>query len=47
MRLVRLNAEAAVNNLDQIRTGKISKLAAHPIHLTLHPYEIYWVEITE
>ena len=47
MRLVRLNPEAAVNNLEQIRTGKISDLAAHPLRLTLRPYEIYWVEVTE
>jgi hypothetical protein len=47
VRLVRLNPEAAVNNLDQIRTAKISDLVAHPLRLTLRPYEIYWIEVTE
>jgi hypothetical protein len=47
VRLVRLNAEAPVNNLDQIRTAKISDLRAHPLKITLRPYEIYWIEVTE
>jgi hypothetical protein len=47
VRLVRLNAEAPVNNLQQIRTAKVSDLRAHPLRLTLRPYEIYWVEVTE
>ena len=47
VRLVRLNAEAPVNNLEQIRTAKASDLRAHPLRLTLRPYEIYWVEVTE
>lgn len=47
VRLIRLNTEASVNNLEMLRTTKVSDLQAHPIHLTLHPYEIYWVEVTE
>ncbi|MGO9204162.1 MAG: hypothetical protein ACLQM8_26885 [Limisphaerales bacterium] len=47
VRLVRLNVEAPVNNLEQIRTGKISELRDHPLRLTLRPYEIYWIEVTE
>jgi hypothetical protein len=47
IRLVRLNAEAPVNNLEQIRTAKVSELRAHPLRITLRPYEIYWVEVTE
>ncbi len=47
VRLVRLNVEAPLNNLEQIRTAKISDLRAHPRRLTLHPYEIYRVEVTE
>jgi hypothetical protein len=47
VRLVRLNAEAPVNNLDQIRTAEISDLRAHPLSLTLRPYEVYWIEVTE
>jgi hypothetical protein len=47
VRLVRLNPEAPVNNLEQIRTARISDLRLHPLRLTLHPYEIYWIEVTE
>lgn len=47
VRLVRLNAEAAVNNFEQIRTTTVSDLRAHPLRLTLRPYEIYWIEVTE
>ncbi|HVN81833.1 MAG TPA: hypothetical protein VMW38_22815 [Terriglobia bacterium] len=47
LRLVRLNAEAPVNNLEMLRTAKVSDLRAQPLRLTLRPYEIYWVEVTE
>jgi len=47
VRLVRLNPEAPVNNLEQIHTARVSDLRAHPLRLTLRPYEIYWVEVTE
>jgi len=47
VRLVRLNPEAAVNNLEMLRTTKVSDLKVHPLHLTLRPYEIYWVEVIE
>ncbi|HEX5482590.1 MAG TPA: hypothetical protein VFZ08_08185 [Terriglobia bacterium] len=47
VRLVRLNPEAALNNLEQIRNGPVSGLATEPLRVTLHPYEIYWVEVTE
>jgi hypothetical protein len=46
-RVVRLNADAASDNLEQVRFVPVSTLQEHPIQLTLHPYEIYWVEITE
>ena len=47
VRLVRLNPESAVNNLEQIRNGRISELEQNPLHVTLRPYEIYWIEVTE
>ena len=25
----------------------VATLSAHPIQLTMYPYEIYWIEITE
>jgi hypothetical protein len=47
VRVVRLNPESAVNNLEQIRNGRGSDLERKPLNLTLRPYEIYWIEITE
>jgi len=47
VRVVRLNPESAVNNLEQIRTGRISDLERDPLRVTLRPYEIYWIEVTE
>jgi xylan 1,4-beta-xylosidase len=47
VRVVRLNPDAAVNNLEQIRNSPVADLKAHPLLLTLRPYEIYWVEVTE
>ena len=46
-RVVRLNAGAPSDNLEQIRYVPVSTLQDLPIKLTLQPYEIYWVEITE
>lgn len=46
-RVVRLNAAAPTDNLEQVRYVPVKTLPDHPIQLTLHPYEIYWVEITE
>ncbi len=47
VRVVRLNPESAVNNLEQIRNGTISHLDRDPLRVTLRPYEIYWIEVTE
>jgi xylan 1,4-beta-xylosidase len=47
VRLVRLNPESAVNNLVQVRNGGISELVQDPLRVTLRPYEIYWIEVTE
>jgi xylan 1,4-beta-xylosidase len=47
VRLVRLNPENAVNNLEQVRNGGISELEQDPLRVTLRPYEIYWIEVTE
>jgi hypothetical protein len=47
VRLARLNPEAPIDNLQQISNGPISELGAHPLRVTLRPYAIYWVELTE
>ena len=47
VRVVRLNAGAPTENLEQLRFDPVSALEEHPLELTLKPYEIYWVEITE
>jgi len=47
IRIVRLNAEAPVNYLDQVRTANVSDLQTHPVRIHMRAYEIYWVEITE
>lgn len=47
VRLVRLDPEAPVNDLEQIRNGSVSALTGHPLQVIVHPYEVYWVEITE
>jgi hypothetical protein len=45
--LIRLDPESAVNNLKIIRTGRVKSLDQAPLHVTLHPYEIYWVELSQ
>jgi hypothetical protein len=47
MRVVRLNPESPLNNLEQIRNGEISDLERQPLRVTLRPYEIYWIEVTD
>jgi hypothetical protein len=47
VRVVRLNPESPMNTLEQIRNGEISDLEPHPLRITLRPYEIYWIEVTE
>jgi hypothetical protein len=47
VRLVRLDPDAPLNNLEQIRNGSISDLSTDPLRVSLHPYGIYWVELTE
>jgi xylan 1,4-beta-xylosidase len=47
VRLVRLNPHTAINNLEQIRNGLVSDLRDEPLRLSLRPYAIYWVELTE
>jgi hypothetical protein len=46
-RVVRLNAESPVNTLEQVSNGDFTDLAGHPIKMTLRPYEVYWIEVTE
>jgi hypothetical protein len=31
----------------QSRDGWLPEFRAHPLHLTLRPYEIYWAEVTK
>ena len=47
IRLVRLNPQSPINNLEQVRNGEISGLEQEPLRMTLRPYEIYWIEVTE
>jgi len=44
-RMVRLNPESAVNNLEVERYGPVAELQSRPLRMALAPYEIYWVEI--
>ncbi len=46
IRLVRLNPESPMNNLQQIRNGALLDPENNPVNITLRPYEIYWIEIT-
>jgi hypothetical protein len=43
--LIRLDPDSAINNLKILRSESVGKLDQDPIHVTLHPYEIYWVEL--
>jgi hypothetical protein len=43
--LIRLDPESAINNLKILRNESVGKLDQDPIHVTLRPYEIYWVEV--
>jgi len=47
VRVVRLNPESSINTLEQTRHGEISDLERQPLRVTLRPYEIYWIEVTE
>ena len=46
-RVVRLNPDSSVNTLDQVSNDDFTDFAAHPIPITLRPYEIYWIELSE
>ncbi len=46
-RLVRLNPDGPVNNLELERSEAVAVLASSPIRVTMRPYEVFWVEITE
>jgi hypothetical protein len=43
--LIRLDPDSAVNNLKIVRGDSLNSLDKAPLHVTLHPYEIYWVEL--
>jgi len=46
IRLVRLNPEGHVNELEQIEHEHLSETKTHPLEVSLHPYEVFWVELT-
>jgi hypothetical protein len=45
-RLVRLNPEARVNQLELLRHGRLAELEQKPMQTTLRPHEIRWVELS-
>ncbi len=45
--LIRLDPESAINNLKILRNDSVGKLDQDPIHVTLRPYDIYWVELSQ
>lgn len=45
VRLFRLDAESAVNNWKIINSGSLEDMQQVPLHVTLHPYEVYWIEV--
>lgn len=47
VQLIRLDPVSAVNNLNIVRTDRLANLSEAPLHVTLHPYEVYWVELRE
>jgi len=47
LRELRLDPESAVNSLEQTRKGTLSDLERDPLRVTVRPYEIYWIEVTE
>ena len=47
VRVVRLNPESPTNCLEQVRNGRVTELERTPLRVTLRPYEIYWIEVTE
>jgi hypothetical protein len=44
-RLVRLNPEAHVNNLELKRQGTTAELEKEPLRFTVKPFEVWWIEI--
>jgi hypothetical protein len=47
VRVVKLNPESPTNCLEQVRNGRVAELERTPVRVTLRPYEIYWIEVTE
>jgi len=43
--LIRLDPESPISNLKIIRSESVKNLEQSPLQVTLHPYEIYWVEL--
>jgi len=47
LQLIRLDPESAINNLKIIKSENVKDLDHAPLHVTLHPYEIYWIDLSE
>ena len=45
--LIRLDPESPINNLKIIRSESVKNLEQAPLHVTLHPYEVYWIEVSQ
>jgi len=46
-RFMKLNASAAVNNLEVVRHGNVAELEARPIRTQLEPYGVGWIEVAQ
>jgi xylan 1,4-beta-xylosidase len=45
-RILRLAADRAVNNVEEVRSGDVRDLKGGPLEITLAPYEIRWIELS-
>ena len=46
-RLIRLDPERAVNNAEVLRSGSLKELENDPLNISLAPYEINRIEISQ
>lgn len=47
VRIVKLNSEAPVNNLQQTQNEHVDQISSHPFQITMRPYDIVWIELTQ
>lgn len=45
--LIQLDPESPVNNLKMVHTGNMRGLKQIPLSVTLRPYDVYWLEISQ